>query len=131
MDMNNTKTSRLLSHKFSKSLLSNLEFAYERDQESFRGWISDIFVWDYSLSSSEMKSYTTCDINQIWKKAKIQWKNLEKYWTVKGDRTSHPRDHMCRNDDFWYYVGFVKTTTFKDAMKFCSSLGGQLPFPFR
>ena len=37
IDQNNTKSPFLLSHEFSKTLLSNLEFGFEDEEESLKG----------------------------------------------------------------------------------------------
>ena len=134
MDQNNTKTPFLLSHTFSRSLLNNLEFGYDDDEQSLKGSISDLFVWDYSLSTNEIENYANCQKTEAWATAKIQWQDMNKMWTVVGKQSSvkiedENRHWMCKDKNHRYYVGFSRVASFKGAMKFCSSFGGRLPTP--
>ena len=69
-------------------MLNNLEFGYDDDEQSLKGSISDIFVWDYSLSINEIENYAQCQKTEAWATAKIQWQDMDKMWTVVGDQSS-------------------------------------------
>ena len=140
MDKNNTKSPFLTSYQFSKALLNNFEVGYvESGEESLKGSISDIFVWDYSLSADDITNYMTCDKTETWNTAMMQWSNLTKYWSIIQNqghdgglrKEKKNRSNLCRSYDYQYYVGFSQVRSFKNAIKHCSSFGGELPLPGR
>ena len=86
------------------------------------------------MSINEIKNYANCQKTEAWATAKIQWQDMDKMWTIVGEQSSvkiedEKRHWMCKDKNHRYYVGFSCVTSFKGAMKFCSSFGGRLPTP--
>ena len=123
----------LISYKFSPELFNSMQIGSEISTKiSFKGKMSDLFIWDYPIGQKTIKKFIFCEEHDEMARAKVSWINWRDYWTLtfNGDSLIEEKsikNHLCRRDIFRIYIGFWKQMNYESAMRHCSSFGGRLP----
>lgn len=127
------KMSPVLTHKLTPQLFNNWTIGAEiEDKVSFKGNLSDFFMWTYPLAKQSIDNFMDCQ--DIEPGALVSWTNWKNYWTLSTNgnsltetTTEQSQDFLCRRENYRIYIGFPDQKNVKLAMQHCNAFGGRLP----
>lgn len=123
----------VLSHRFTPQLFNNWTIGAEiEDKVSFKGNLSDFFMWTYALNKEAIDKFMDCQ--EVEQGAFVSWQDWASYWTLSNDgnsltvtKSQQPQDFLCRRENYRIYIGFPEQKNIKQAMQHCNAFGGRLP----
>ena len=96
--------------------------SWNKIRHSMFGKMSDFNIWNYSMITEEMKSWTTCLNNKGGNV--VNWETAE--WTMHGLEVEEiPNEELCHSGNELAVFASPKRD-FETSVNFCKRLGGNL-----
>ena len=103
-------------------LLNGFSFSRNKFLYPFRGEITDLNIWNKTLSIEDINKWGNCDFGSgnlvNWKEARFKLRNIEV--------TDVNMDKICQIKDPQRVIAFHEKMNFNETLKFCQKIGGKV-----
>ena len=105
-------------------LLNGFSFTENLFVYPFQAEITDVHIWDKTLSVGEIRTWSTCESNQ--QGTFLKWDEADISIDERIQTSEISKDELCKVTDSAKYLTFTTKMPFHHSIKYCANLGGQI-----